>query len=390
MQNLKKVSIIVGLLLVAMLIIVGCGGTTTEPKTGEEGTTPKTETKAVQEGTIYVPGMGGHIAVATIKVDPTAETPIEITKLEKINLGPGTTDATHDARVDKEKGVLYSAAYVKDASGGVSVSSVDLKTLQVLKKVSIDVDARYVGGPMYCGSGQTASMFMPIFMGYEGYIDVIDKETLEKKHRVFFDDLGVGKNYIFAHGVNTPDMKYILLALNATSAERAGQMAPPFPRGDGNFLLFLLDAAELEQGKIKVVKSSKVPADENSSIAFRQTFTSDGKYLLQSGRDRVQIIDGNTLELVREVIIPKVEGIQPECHDAIPTADNKYAILALRYPVKVEGAEKPVNDGMLMLVDIAKGEIVGKPSSTCRKCHDDYSSLKTKDANLCGLDATWK
>ena len=63
-----------------------------------------------------------------------------------------------------------------------------------MKYVPIDVDARATWtGANYCASGQTANFYFPVTMAYEGYIDVIDKKTMEKKHRVFLDSI-IGKS----------------------------------------------------------------------------------------------------------------------------------------------------------------------------------------------------
>lgn len=381
----RKAVLILGLFLTAILLVSGCGGAKVETKKAEVA--PKVEEKKATKGTLYLPGMGGHIAVVDVEIDPEADEPIKVKSTDRIKLGTPEVFATHDVRIDHDRGVAYSSGYVKDPkTSGVHVAKIDLETLQVEKDVSIAPSDRYVGGPMYCASGQGKDTFLPVMMGYEGWIDVIDKESLDLKHRVHFDDPSITKNYIFAHGVQTPDMSQLLLVLNETSAEQAGKKPP---RGNPNFLFYLLDMASLEQGKLKIDKSSTIEADPNSAIAFRQSYTSDGKYLLQSGRDRVLIIDGETLELINKVDIPKELETQIECHDVIPTADGKFAVLALRAPVAVDGAEKPVVDGMVQLMDIEKGKLIGEPVSVCRTCHDETKSLKTKDSTLCGIDAVW-
>ncbi|MBE0446725.1 MAG: hypothetical protein IBX64_01195 [Actinobacteria bacterium] len=390
MGSLKKLSIIVmGLFLVMMLLVAGCGGSTPEGK--KEGTTPKPEEGgALLKGTVYLPGMGGHIAVANVEIDPSnSDEPIKIVgKLDKIHLGNKEEWATHDVRVDKEdNNVAYSSSYVKDSNGKIRVAKIDLANLEMTQEELLDVHERLIEQPMYCASGQSKDMFLPVMMGYEGWIDVVNKESLELKHRVFFDDDQITKDYIFAHGVHTPDMKHFLLSLNETSKNLA-KKAPP--RGNPNFLLYLLDMDELTQGKIKIVKSSSVEADPNSSIAFRQHFTTDGKYLLQSGRDRALVIDADTLETVRKIDLPKEFDTQYECHDVIATADNKYAVLAVRVPLMVEGVNDPIMDGKIFLVDIEKGTLIGNGTSVCRGCHDEYPSLKTKTSVLCGIDAVWE
>lgn len=392
MKSLKKLAVILLGLLLIVMVAAGCGGTEkasddTDQKasTGEK---PAETKSAATEGTLYLPGMGGHIAVAKVKIDPTnADSPITIDNLDRIKVGTPETNATHDIRIDQNTGIGYSSTIVRGSDGNARVDKIDLATMQVLKEVGIAPGDRYVGGPIYCASGQSENSFLPVLMGYEGFIDVINKDTLEQTHRVYFDDPKITKDYIFAHGVNTPDMKQFALVLNATSKEAAGQKPP---RGNPDFLFFLLDMASLEQGRLVINQSGSIAADPSNSVAFRQTFTSDGKYLLQSGRDRALVVDGKTLELVRKVDIPKQNGVQIENHDIMPIPGDKYAILTLRTPITVEGAAEPVTDGAIQLMDVEKGELIGKPVSVCRACHDDYQSLKTKKAELCGIDAVWQ
>lgn len=370
------------------MLVVGCGGSESTTEKKESSATPKTEAKTVAKGTVYLPGMGGHIAVAKVEIDPSnTESPIKVTNLDKIVLGEKETNATHDVRIDQDRGIAYSSAYVRDGDGKVRVAMIDLATAQVTKEVAVAPSDRYVGGPMYCASGQSKDTFLPVMMGYEGWIDVFDKDTLDLKHRVHFDDPKITKDYIFAHGVQTPDMSQFLLTLNGTSKEKAGKEPP---RDNPDILFYMLDMAALEQGKLDVKKTATVKADPSNSIAFRQHFTTDGKYLLQSARDRVLIMDGDTLELVSEPALGKAADAQIEVHDVIPTADNKYAVLALRVPLKVEGAQETLVDGKIALLDIENGKLVGEPVSVCRACHDDYQSLKTKKAVLCGVDAIWE
>lgn len=396
MKDLRKLSVIIlGLFLAAMLVVVGCGGggTTTEKATDKQSSEkPAAEEKEAKkaekiEGTVYLPGMGGHIAVAKLEIDPeNAESPITVANLDKIRLGAADTWATHDVRIDQEKGVAFSAAYVKPADGKIRVAKIDLATAKMVSEVQVDPSPKYVDGPMFCASGQSKDMYLPVSMGYEGWIDVFDKETLDLKHRVHFDDPKITKDYIFAHGVQTPDMSQFLLTLNATT-QAAGKKPP---RGKPDILFYMLDMAALEQGKIDIKKTGSVVADAANSIAFRQYFTSDGKYLLQSARDRVLVIDADTLQIVRETGLGKEVDTQIEVHDVMPIPGDKYAIMALRVPVKVEGAEETLVDGRIQLYDVENGKTVGSPVSVCRACHEEYDSLKTKKAVLCGIDAVWK
>ncbi|GAB4389359.1 MAG: hypothetical protein Kow0025_14240 [Thermodesulfovibrionales bacterium] len=149
---------------------------------------------ATYTGTIYVAGHGGHFAVADITVDPSNTTdPITVNSLNRLTIsmtkfaggepGAGTSQyKLHDARLDGN--TLYWSTYNTDASGQLHYGKVNLATSAVTDK-AIDVDARAtipdrsVEGrnkmPMYCASGQSSRMFMPITMTHEAYITVIPK-----------------------------------------------------------------------------------------------------------------------------------------------------------------------------------------------------------------------
>jgi hypothetical protein len=347
------------------------------PVTQTPTPTPAAPPKITYEGTIYVSGMGGHFARADVVIDPENEAaPITVKKLKRVVLGDKKKYATHDPRIDADRKIMYWSAYVND-SGKVHYGTINLETNKKAEDRTIDIDPRVTKKPMYCASGQSNNEYLPIFMGYEGYVDVFDKDTLNHKVRVFLDGPDFPVNYKFYHGVNTPDMRQMLLTTNGADK--------PHGTVTGEVHLFLLDMNALVNGEAKVLKKAKITGAPKTTIAFRQTFTSDGKYLLQSGRDRFFLIDAETLTVIDEEMMP--EGW--ENHDAIPTPDNKYAILTVRVPVDV-GAEKPVKDGQIWLYDIEAKKIIGEPVSTCIACHQDLGEAEGKNAILCGLDALWK
>ena len=49
---------------------------------------------------VYVAGMGGHFAKATVEIDPSAPAPINLKALDKIDIGDNETHPVHDARID--------------------------------------------------------------------------------------------------------------------------------------------------------------------------------------------------------------------------------------------------------------------------------------------------
>jgi hypothetical protein len=268
----------------------------------------------------------------------------------------------------------------KDAKGGnLHVGKTDLTTGKVITDTAFPAPERSKWtGANYCASGQTADSFIPVSMADEGYIDIFDKKTMQLKHRVFFDDLGIkAGETTFAHGTNTPDMKKFLLTVNLTPEG--------FTKWTGNTKLIMLDMEALEQGKIKKLAEGVItgkPVDaEGGTITFRQYFTNDGKYILQSGADRGYLIDAATLKVLDEIT-----PLPGENHDIIPTPDGKYAVMTLREKAKDSKGEDST-DGTLLLYDIEAKQTVGKTASVCFACHKGEGIGK---AILCGLDANWK
>src|SRR5512147_2679759 len=198
--------------------------------------------------TVYVAGMGGHFAKADVTIDPAnAAEPIKVGSLNRVVIGEKTTHATHDARIDSsDADTMFWSTYIRDPQGKMHVGKSDLKTGKVIVDIAMDPDPKAPGtkGPLYCASGQSKDFFMPVFMGTEGYVDVLDKKDLSRKHRVFVSDIGYAAgSYKFVHGINSPDMKTFVLAINQAKEGK----------GTGDVDFVLLDMAALEQGKAKVL-----------------------------------------------------------------------------------------------------------------------------------------
>lgn len=327
----------------------------------------------IYSGTMYVSAMGGHFAVADITIDPTKESPINVTKLDKIDIGDKTSHPTHDPRIDSnDRTKMFWSTYKLDKDGNVHVGISDLKTGKVIKDVALKLDERAKWtGALYCGSGQSKNFYMPVTMTDEAYIDVFDKKTLELKHRVFLDyKPGQTKFY---HGINSPDMKTFAVAVNLADE---GKM-------NGKIDILMLDMAALETGKVNVLAKTTLTGEPGGkTITFRQYFTDDGKYYLQSGKDRMYVLEAKTLKLVDEEMLPPGEN-----HDVMPTPDGKYAVLTMRETIKnKEGKE--ITDGTLLLYDMTAKKVVGKSSSVCYKCHEDMTIMAS--SVLCGIDGNWK
>lgn len=335
---------------------------------------PTASAAKTYSGTLYVSAMGGHFAVAEVTIDAAKESPIAISKLDKIDIGDKTSHPTHDPRIDvNDRTKMFWSTYKLDKDGNVHVGVSDLKTGKVLKDTALKLDERAKWtGALYCGSGQSKDFYMPVTMTDEAYIDVFDKKTLTLKHRVFLDyKPGETKFY---HGTNTPDLKKFLVAVNLQTDGKP----------NGKIDLLMLDMAALESGKVKVLAKSTVTGEPGKTITFRQYFTNDGKYLLQSARDRMLLIDANTLKVLDE------EMVSGENHDVMPTPDGKYAVLSLRQPLPdVKDKDgKDVIDGTVQLYDMQAKALVGKPVSTCNACHKGIGIAGS--AVLCGIDGNWK
>jgi hypothetical protein len=269
------------------------------------------------------------------------------------------------------------------------VGKSDLRTGKVIQDVALTPDPKAPAekAPTYCASGQSKNYYMPVFMGTEGYVDVFDKKDMSHKHRVWVSDLGYVKGtYKFTHGINSPDFKTFLIALNQAKEGK----------GTGDIDFILVDMAELEKGKFKQLAKNTLKGEPDKTITFRQYFSRDGKYILQSAGDRFWVLDAKTLKLVDEKMMPPGAQI----HDAQTTPDDKYALLTVRSvtegcdvegkPIKDDkGEAKSITDGIVMVYDSSAKKVYEKQTSVCLACHKGIG-LGDKNAVLCGLDSNYK
>lgn len=349
-------------------------------------------------GTAYIAGMGGHFAKAVFKIDPKAESPIALDSLDKVDIGDGKTHPFHDARIDnKDRNTIYWSTYKPDHSANDSYhyGKMDLRTEKVLVDKTFPVPPNTLSTKAgYCASAQTKDFFMPISMNKPGYISIIDKKTMEMKHNVFFDgtDADVKGGVKYTHGINSPDMKEILITMNESNSAPDNKEL-----GDtiGKLHLFVLDSKALEQGKVKVLRKGVADGNFKSTISFRQYYSPDGKYIANATGDILFLIDAKTLKTLASVTMAPHE----ETHDAIFTPDSKYVMITTRTKVifpECQNPAKPADgewrmDGQVRLFDVAAKKMVGKPTSTCLKCHDEMlgTGPEAPHAILCGLDVNW-
>lgn len=354
---------------------------------------------------VYVAGMGGHFAKATVEIDPGAPAPIQLKALTKVDIGDSETHPVHDARIDaNNRDLMFWSTYVIDKeAGGPHVGSTDLKTGNKVLDVVAPVPEKGQGNSksLYCGSAQTKDYFFPITMTSKGYIDVFQKSDLKRIASVFLEgtEADPGVPYKFYHGVNSPDMTKIMISINEADADHGKPI--------GKIHLLLLDAAALEKGEVKLVKRAAIPGNAGKTVNFRSTYSPDGKLIAISGGDTMYIVDSETLELV----VRQPMGILEENHDAMFTPDGKYVIATSRTKALKNGnlskitretptcedetfagdklgAEDYLMDGRLKLYDVAAKKFIGQSTSTCLSCHND-EGLDTH-AVLCGLDANFQ
>jgi hypothetical protein len=340
-------------------------------------------------GMVYVAGMGGHFAKADVTIDPAnAAEPIKINSLDRVVIGDKEY-ATHDPRIDvNDRNILFWSTYVPDKNKKIHVGKTDLKTGNVIKDVALTPDPKAPAekAPAYCASGQSKNFYMPVFMGTEGYVDVIDKKDMSLKHRVWMSDLGYAKGtYKFTHGINSPDLKSFLLVVNQAKEGK----------GTGDIDFILVDMKALEGGKFKQTAKATLKGAPDKTLTFRQYFSNNGKMIYQSAGDRLWVLDAKSLKLVDEKMMP--EGAQ--LHDAQTTADDQFALLTVRNvtegcdvdgkAIVKDGKTVDITDGVFMLYDASAKKLSDKNVSTCLGCHKGVG-LGDKNAVLCGLDTNWK
>ena len=331
--------------------------------------------------------MGGHFAKADVTIDPNnAQQPVKVNNLDRVTIGTKKTHPTHDARLDnRDSNVLFWSTYKRDPDGKIHVGKSDLKTGNVIKDIALTPDPRAPGkkGPIYCASGQDKKNYMPVFMGSEGYIDIIDKKSMELKRRVFVSGLGYKPGtYKFVHGINSPDMKKFLVVIN---------QAGPDGKGNGKVDFILVKMKPLLKGKWSVIAKNTLTGEPNTTLTFRQYFSNDGKFIYQSAADRMWVLNGKNLKLVDEKMMIE-EGSR--VHDVWPTPDNKYALMTVRLAATgcddtgKEVPGKDITDGVLYVYDSGAKKILDGSQSICLGCHRNVG-LGMKNAVLCGIDGTW-
>lgn len=337
----------------------------------------------------YVAAMGGHFAEAECTIDPSKKSPIVVDSLSKIDIGTRATHPTHDPRIDvNDRNVMFWSTYKKDKNTGKThVGKTDLRTGEKIMDIEVDVPKQATKvKSLYCASAQSKDYYIPISMANKGYIDIFTKSDLEHVRRVFLEgtEADIGKPYKFFHGVNSPDMKKLLITINESDKDHGTTI--------GKLHLVMLDMDEFIKGNVKVLKKAILPGKEKKTVSFRQYFSNDGKLIANATGDRLFIVDAETLEVIDAEMLGPIQ----ETHDAIFTPDDNYVVITSRTKHLFEDCEDPTNpkedefimDGHLQLYDVKSKKFVGESVSVCLACHN---LLELEEhAVLCGIEANWK
>ncbi len=380
----------------SLLALIAAGGLGLGP-----GLSPATAITKPYNATFYIAGMGGHFAVADITVVPGDQNPLHLNQLDRIVIGDNETHPTHDPRIDvnNRKVMFWSTYHLDPDTQQTHVGKTDLATGRKILDINVPTPEGVTHNhDLYCASAQTREYYLPISMTNRAYIDVFRKADLSRVRTVFLEgtDADIHKPYLFYHGINTPDMKKLLITINEAEKDQGRQV--------GKLHLFLLDMGEIIQGRVKVLAHNVVPGLPGRTTSFRQSFSPDGKLLANSGGDRLFLLNGETLELLDAEMV----GSNEDDHDAIFTPDGKYVIatsrtkenrdaaakLSLKNPfpqAEISGdvvGDDYILDGQVKLYDVAARKFIGSPTSVCMPCHNQEKV--EEHAVLCGIDANWK
>ncbi len=385
----------------AVVLSAGCGSSSSSSSPPPPPPPPQ---KTTYTGTLYMASeAGGHVAVVPVTTDPSNTTaPIALGTISRIQLssapGPGnTTHVFHDVRLDGTK--LYYSAIFSDTTGCattctnpgmVHLGYVDLANQNAVHDAMIDASPDATApGMAYCGSGQTATHFFPMTMSSPAYIDAIAKSAIvtgatlsstgANVKRTVVDSFRTGgdPNYLFAHGVNSPDQTKMYVAVNETSS---GNMT-------GAITSYIVKVSDLVAGTASAsnVTSHTVTGltAGGGTIAFRSSYTPDGTKILQAGSNRLLVLNASDLSVLDNntniggsfAAFTGNGGVQ--AHDVMPTPDGKYAILSLRF----QHANNEQEDSGIQLYDLTAKAAIGNPVSTCSGCHNSTTTARP----TCGI-----
>ncbi len=368
--------------LVVLAVLCACS------QDSRVGASTAAVTTGVYTGTIYAAGAGGHAAVVSVSIDPTnATSPIDVTRLDKIPLGDSAHYNFHDVRIDRARGragKMFWSTIKADENGQYRYGRVDLYERNVDCDAAISMPPD-VAAPGFCGSGQSADKFLPVWMGTRGFVDVINKDTCVHENRIYLDTIpGFPTNWNMAHGSNSKDFSVMTFAINLVdpithAALNQGQLVS-------------VDMASLLAGAPVITAVSAPVQGPPKTTFFRQEWSQDRGTFIQGGKAAFYRFDGNLAEQCR-YLLPTENGHQGENHDAVLIPGTDYAVMQMRRWVDY-GFSLPVLDGQLQVIKLSTCQPVGSPVSMCVACHARNGVLKDEpgiDGKYvsCGLDSTW-
>ncbi len=373
--------------LVAALTLCACGAES------ESRVDPGTSSAAaalpagMYAGKVYAAGVGGHMAVVNLSIDPNdTANPLTISRLDRIRLGASQDYGFHDVRIDRTRGragKLFWSTINADSAGGYRYGRVDLASGRVDCEVQIPLPAGSAA-PGFCGSGQSADKYLPVWMGTRGFVDVINKDTCVLEKRVYLDQVpGMPPYWSMAHGTNTQDFSVMTFALNLLDS--TGVLL-------NQGMLVNVDMASLLAGAPVILATGPAVQGPAKTTFFRQQWTPDQSTLVQGGKAAFYRFDRNLVEQCRYQL-PIENGHQSENHDATLVPNSDYAVMQMRRWVDY-GLSVPVLDGQLQLVKVSTCQPVGNPVSMCVACHSKNGMIKEApglDSKFisCGLESTW-
>ncbi len=387
---------------------------------------------------------GGHVGVYPVTIDPsntTSPITVDTANVKKIQLAgspgnPATKIVFHDLRLDGNK--LYYSGFMSQPSntavaniGYVDLTLANNASTNNAKDSTIDIDAPAadtiafalnamgVGSGLrilYCGSGIDADTYYPMSMSFPAYIDAVPRVAIDAPashvtasttgfHRTYIEnidadaagwaringsggaDLG-SPPLAFLHGNTNADGTKMMVSTNVVSGlTTTNNLA-------GIFRAYLIPTAKIKAGTMTtadvISKGSYTVAPSLASIAYRGSFTPDSKYYLQSGADRMLIIDTTTNPLTAhdtDTDTVKIGGGKTgiENHDVMTTPDGKYALLAIRY---FDAPSDTYKSSGVQLYDIANKKFIGGIATTCGSsaaaCHPAGAG-DTANRPTCGL-----
>jgi DNA-binding beta-propeller fold protein YncE len=364
-RNMKKTVLFGLVLLLAGIVYFGAAqksigmGTAKGPVNIEAKTAPAASVPTFN-GTAYIAGHGGHLAIIDLK---TMKAPVDVEKDRVVLVEAGSEMEGKIAGMSfeevKKAGGSHGQALVTEAGKkylvagtlGGNVYKVDIATG---KK-----EGPFKVGEKFCGSivGPDGKIYLEDMA--DGHVYVWDSNSLKT-----VDKMPVGKAVCGIQWTKGSDKAYIT----------------DMPLGT----VYVYDW--------KTKKELKKITDPEMTFIHQARMTPDRKELWVSApnefdpglkpgthKSQVIVIDTKTDTVVKRIILP--DNVRP--HDFAFTGDGKYAFLASR----TYGDDSTMN-----IMDARNYTIVGKVSA-CAACHKNAGVEVKIDKGsplLCGIEVDWK